>query len=98
MVKNLPSKPVTAAIGDGANDVSMIAEANVGFGLQGKEGTQAVRNSDFAFSKFKFVKTVLLVHGHYFYVRISHLVHFFFFKVFYSNSLILFLNELIFIL
>lgn len=32
MIKNSPGRPVTAAIGDGANDVSMIQEADVGLG------------------------------------------------------------------
>jgi phospholipid-transporting ATPase len=36
------------AIGDGANDVSMICAANVGIGIIGKEGQQAARASDFA--------------------------------------------------
>ena len=30
---------VTMSIGDGANDVSMILKANIGVGIQGKEGT-----------------------------------------------------------
>jgi P-type E1-E2 ATPase len=30
---------VTLSIGDGANDVSMILEANIGVGIKGKEGT-----------------------------------------------------------
>lgn len=30
---------VTLSIGDGANDVSMIMEANIGVGIRGKEGT-----------------------------------------------------------
>ncbi len=30
---------VTLSIGDGANDVSMILEANIGVGIRGKEGT-----------------------------------------------------------
>jgi P-type E1-E2 ATPase len=33
---------ITAAIGDGANDVSMIKEAHVGIGLYGNEGLRAV--------------------------------------------------------
>lgn len=33
-------KWITLAIGDGANDVSMILEAHVGIGIFGKEGTQ----------------------------------------------------------
>ena len=32
------SGPVTAAVGDGANDVAMIQEAHVGLGIAGKEG------------------------------------------------------------
>ena len=31
---------ITLAIGDGANDVSMIMEAHIGVGIHGKEGSQ----------------------------------------------------------
>ena len=34
---------MTLAIGDGANDVSMIQQANVGIGIAGKEGMQVRR-------------------------------------------------------
>ncbi|BFZ06129.1 hypothetical protein BsWGS_09169 [Bradybaena similaris] len=80
MIKNSPGRPVTAAIGDGANDVSMIQEADVGLGIMGKEGRQAVRNSDYAFGKFKFVRRALLLHGHLYYNRIAILVQYFFYK------------------
>lgn len=43
-------KYITLAIGDGANDVSMILEAHIGVGIRGKEGTQAVRSADYAIS------------------------------------------------
>ena len=33
---------MTLAIGDGANDVSMIQQANVGIGIAGKEGMQVI--------------------------------------------------------
>lgn len=33
LIKNGKETPVTAAIGDGANDVSMIQEAHVGLGM-----------------------------------------------------------------
>ena len=33
-------KQRTLAVGDGANDVSMIQSANVGIGIAGKEGMQ----------------------------------------------------------
>lgn len=32
LLKTSPEKPITLAIGDGANDVSMIQEAHVGIG------------------------------------------------------------------
>jgi phospholipid-translocating ATPase len=32
MVKNTPRRPITAAVGDGANDVAMIQEAHIGIG------------------------------------------------------------------
>lgn len=80
MVKNSPMRPTTCAIGDGANDVSMIQEAHVGLGIFGKEGRNAARSSDFAFAKFKFVKRALLVHGYLYYTRLTTLAHYFFYK------------------
>lgn len=47
----------------------------------GKEGRQAARNSDYAIPKFKHLKKMLLVHGHYYYIRIAELVQYFFYKV-----------------
>ncbi|XP_023998640.1 phospholipid-transporting ATPase IH-like isoform X3 [Salvelinus sp. IW2-2015] len=58
----------------------MILEAHVGIGIMGKEGRQAARNSDYAIPKFKHLKKMLLVHGHYYYIRISELVQYFFYK------------------
>ena len=43
------------AIGDGANDVAMIQAADVGIGIMGKEGRQAVNNSDYAVAQFRFL-------------------------------------------
>uniref|UniRef100_A0A8C0VV63 Phospholipid-transporting ATPase n=1 Tax=Cyanistes caeruleus TaxID=156563 RepID=A0A8C0VV63_CYACU len=81
MVKNTKGSPITLSIGDGANDVSMILEAHVGIGIKGKEGRQASRNSDYAVPKFKHLRKLLLAHGHLYYVRIAHLVQYFFYKV-----------------
>lgn len=50
-------------------------------GVIGKEGRQAARNSDYAIPKFKHLKKMLLVHGHFYYIRISELVQYFFYKV-----------------
>ncbi|XP_046393223.1 phospholipid-transporting ATPase IF-like isoform X2 [Ischnura elegans] len=80
LIKHLSTKPITAAIGDGANDVSMIQEAHIGIGLMGKEGRQAARSSDFALARFHFLRKALLVHGHWYYVRLATLIQYFFYK------------------
>ncbi|CAJ0929263.1 unnamed protein product, partial [Ranitomeya imitator] len=85
MVKNTKGNPITLSVGDGANDVSMILEAHVGIGIKGKEGRQAARNSDYAVPKFKHLKKLLLAHGHLYYVRIAHLVQYFFYKIGYIS-------------
>ena len=41
------------SIGDGANDVAMLHTADVGIGIMGKEGRQAVNNSDYAIAQFR---------------------------------------------
>ena len=71
---------MTLAIGDGANDVSMMQKANVGVGIAGKEGMQAVMASDFAMARFKFLVKLLLVHGHWCYSRLANMMYYFFYK------------------
>ena len=66
---NTKPKATCLSIGDGANDVSMILEADVGIGIYGKEGRQAANNADFAIGQFKFLKRLLLVHGRWNYIR-----------------------------
>ncbi|XP_032488547.1 probable phospholipid-transporting ATPase VD isoform X1 [Phocoena sinus] len=79
---------MTLAIGDGANDVSMIQVADVGIGISGQEGMQAVMASDFAISQFKHLSKLLLVHGHWCYTRLSNMILYFFYKnVAYVNLL-----------
>ncbi|KAG0298402.1 hypothetical protein BGZ98_000214 [Dissophora globulifera] len=65
---------VTLAIGDGANDIAMIQEANVGIGITGKEGLQAARSSDYSIAQFRFLERLLFVHGRWSYVRVSKFV------------------------
>lgn len=72
--------PVTLAIGDGANDVSMIQEAHLGVGISGKEGLQAVNSSDVAIAQFRFLTRLLLVHGRWNYRRLSKVVLYSFYK------------------
>ncbi|KAG5441787.1 Phospholipid-transporting ATPase ID, partial [Clonorchis sinensis] len=84
-------RPVTAAIGDGGNDVSMILQANVGIGIYGKEGKEAARAADYVLPQFRFLQNLLLVHGHWAYHRISHTMLLFYFKcvAFVTTSILL---------
>lgn len=68
------------SIGDGANDVAMIQTADVGVGIMGKEGRQAVNNSDYAFSQFRFLVPLLLVHGNLSHYRLARLIKYSFYK------------------
>lgn len=71
---------LTLAIGDGANDVSMIQTADVGIGISGQEGMQAVMASDFALARFRHLERLLLVHGHWCYDRLARTILYFFYK------------------
>jgi phospholipid-transporting ATPase len=88
LVKRSTSAPLLA-IGDGANDVSMIQAAHVGVGISGVEvrlcsncpnlahvsqGLQAARSADVAISQFRFLRKLLLVHGSWSYQRLSKLI------------------------
>ncbi|XP_014837248.1 PREDICTED: probable phospholipid-transporting ATPase VA [Poecilia mexicana] len=73
-------KVMTLAIGDGANDVSMIQVADVGVGISGQEGMQAVMASDFALPRFRYLQKLLLVHGHWCYSRLANMILYYFYK------------------
>ncbi|OCU02794.1 phospholipid-transporting ATPase ID [Xenopus laevis] len=75
-------KAVTLAIGDGANDVSMIKTAHIGVGISGQEGMQAVLSSDFSFAQFRYLQRLLLVHGRWSYIRMCRFLSYFFYKNF----------------
>lgn len=72
---------MTLSIGDGANDVAMIQEADVGVGIAGEEGRQAVMSADYAIGQFRFLTRLLLVHGRWDYRRMAECVANFFYKV-----------------
>lgn len=73
-------KWITLSIGDGANDVPMILTANIGIGIAGKEGTQAVRSADYALGQFQFLKKILFSHGRWGYRRVSYFIFYYFYK------------------
>ena len=80
MVKRKKKNSLLLAIGDGANDVSMIQAAHVGVGISGMEGMQAARSADISIGQFKYLKKLLLVHGAWSYQRISNAILYSFYK------------------
>jgi len=73
-------KAILLAIGDGANDVSMIQAAHIGVGISGMEGLQAARSADVAIAQFRYLRKLLLVHGAWSYQRICKTILYSFYK------------------
>ena len=73
-------KAILLAIGDGANDVSMIQAAHIGVGISGMEGLQAARSADVAIGQFRYLRKLLLVHGAWSYHRVSKVILYSFYK------------------
>ena len=61
-------------------ETSSFQTADVGVGISGMEGMQAVMASDFAITRFKYLERLLLVHGHWNYDRLARMVLYFFYK------------------
>ena len=74
------TQAISLAIGDGANDVAMIQKAQVGVGISGNEGLQAVNSADFAIAQFRFLQKLLFVHGAWNYTRIAKVILYSFYK------------------
>lgn len=87
------SESICLSIGDGANDVPMIMEANIGVGISGKEGTSAVRSADYAFGQFKHLQRLILIHGRNGYKRVATFICYYFYK-----NIILVFAELSFVM
>ncbi|KII68313.1 Phospholipid-transporting ATPase IB [Thelohanellus kitauei] len=83
---------VTLAIGDGANDCSMIRSAHLGVGIAGKEGLHAVNAADVAIDEFQLLTQLLFVHGAGSYRRICNCIYFVFYKNLILNLLSFFYN------
>lgn len=80
LVKKYQKQSILLAIGDGANDVSMIQAAHIGVGISGVEGLQAARSADVAVAQFRYLRKLLLVHGAWSYHRVSKTILFSFYK------------------
>lgn len=78
MLKQFTGGKRIAAVGDGGNDVGMILEADVGIGIEGKEGMQASLASDFSLKQFGDLKKLILWHGRLSYKRSAVLSQFVF--------------------
>eukprot|EP00040_Diaphanoeca_grandis_P017304 m.90042 g.90042 ORF g.90042 m.90042 type:complete len:1189 (-) comp26359_c0_seq1:156-3722(-) len=79
---------ITCAVGDGANDVSMIRAAHIGVGISGLEGRQAVQASDYSIGQFRFLQRLLLVHGRWSYYRMTLFLKYFMYKNFVWNLIV----------
>ena len=82
IINNYNDSLVTLAIGDGANDASMIRAAHIGVGIKGAEGTHAARVSDYYFGEFKHLVPLLFVFGTECYQKNSNVVLYNFYKNF----------------
>ena len=58
----------------------MMTHLQIGVGIAGEEGIQAVMASDFVVGRFKFLKRLLLLHGFWCYDRIARMILYFFYK------------------
>eukprot|EP00923_Selenidium_pygospionis_P042919 GHVN01074014.1.p1 GENE.GHVN01074014.1~~GHVN01074014.1.p1 ORF type:complete len:1200 (+),score=133.20 GHVN01074014.1:1304-4903(+) len=76
---------VTLAIGDGGNDCNMIQTADVGVGVRGSEGMQAVNVSDYSVKSFSALKPLILVYGRWWYRSTAKMI----LHVFYKNFLLI---------
>ena len=83
-LKEKNPKSIILTIGDGANDVDMIRCADVGVGLEGREGSSAVLSSDVSIPTFCKLSRLLIVHGRFNCNRTSLLV----LVTFYKNLLL----------
>ena len=67
-------------VGDGANDIGMIRESDIGVGIKGKEGLQAYNNCDVGLPSFRCMSKLLFVHGKSNEMRLQTLVLYFLYK------------------
>ena len=62
-IKQRDPTAYSLAVGDGANDVSMLQIAKIGIGIIGKEGSAAANFSDIAVPTFEGLRRLMFYHG-----------------------------------
>lgn len=72
--------PRRAGVAGGLTGRVCPAAADVGVGLAGQEGMQAVHSSDYVLAQFCFLRRLLLVHGRWSYMRICKFLRYFIYK------------------
>ena len=92
IIKDYNPDKLILSIGDGANDVGMIMESDVGIGIQGREGVEASRASDYSLPEFSYLQKLLLYHGREDYRRNSYYIIYEFYKNAVYTSPILYLG------
>ena len=98
IIKEYNPEKLILSIGDGANDVGMIMESDVGIGIQGKEGVEAARASDYSLPEFSYLQKLLLYHGRENYRRNSYYIIYEFYKnaVFAYDKLLIHFFDMLF--
>lgn len=66
--------PITAAIGDGSNDISMLLQAHISFGIDAPETKIPSSISDFSITKFEDCRRLMLWHGRSFALKTINLL------------------------
>ena len=80
LVKQEAPGKKTLAVGDGANDVSMIVNADIGIGILSKEGNQASSFADYSMADFQSLRRLLFWHGRPMMVKIQNMILWIVFK------------------
>lgn len=63
MVQSYNDKLITLAIGDGANDLGMFKQADIGVGITTSYDNQIARESDYVIGEFKHLKPLMFAFG-----------------------------------
>ena len=72
--RNFSFRPLVLGVGDGISDIGMIHEADIGVGIEGKEGLDAANSSDISLRHFSQLEKLILIDGHRQYIQLSKMV------------------------